>query len=114
MFVTAVAKGRDVPVADVRKGFGEGRMVMAKKALDMGMVDRVATLGETIRRLEKKAGTRAEPGAHSDESAPAEGAELEAHPAPAGRAQPRNQRGRTTSRAEFSRSLREAAARKGK
>lgn len=51
MFVKAVAKHRGVKASDVRNGFGEGRMVRAKEAVDAGMADRVATLDETIARL---------------------------------------------------------------
>jgi signal peptide peptidase SppA len=54
-FLSDVAKGRGVPVSEVRSGYGEGRMVKAKKALEMGMVDRVATYDETLARLEKSA-----------------------------------------------------------
>lgn len=55
-FVSAVAKHRGVSVADVRGGFGEGRVVTAKRALKLGMVDRVSTLDETITRLSKALG----------------------------------------------------------
>jgi HK97 family phage major capsid protein len=51
MFVTAVAQYRGVSVADVRNGYGEGRALTAKAALAAGLVDRVATLAETIQRL---------------------------------------------------------------
>lgn len=51
MFVSAVAKGRGVSVADVRGGFGEGRVVGAKQAVSLGMADHVATFDETITRL---------------------------------------------------------------
>ena len=51
LFVSAVAKGRGTTPAAVRSGFGEGRMVGAQAALKAGMVDRVATLDETIARL---------------------------------------------------------------
>jgi signal peptide peptidase SppA len=50
-FVTAVSKGRDVRASEVRSGFGEGRMVMAKEAVSLGMADRIETLDETIDRL---------------------------------------------------------------
>jgi len=50
-FVNAVAKGRDVKAADVRGGFGEGRVVTAANAKSEGMVDRVETLDSTIARL---------------------------------------------------------------
>lgn len=52
MFVDAVAKGRGVSRSDVRGGFGEGRVVGAKEAVKLGMADRVATLDETIARLQ--------------------------------------------------------------
>ncbi len=58
MFVKAVARGRDVPPGEVRKGFGEGRLVMAKKALAMGMVDRVGTLEEAIATAASRGGRR--------------------------------------------------------
>lgn len=50
-FTKDVAKHRGVSASDVRGGFGEGRVVGAKQALDMGMVDRVATLDQTLARL---------------------------------------------------------------
>jgi len=52
MFVDSVARGRDVASAAVRGGFGEGRIVGAKEAVSLGMADRVATLEDTIRRLQ--------------------------------------------------------------
>lgn len=53
MFVKAVARNRGVSVADVRDGFGEGRVVGAKEAVRLGMADRVATLDETIARIQR-------------------------------------------------------------
>jgi HK97 family phage major capsid protein len=50
-FVKAVAKARGVKVADVRNGFGEGRVVTAKRAVELGMADRVATLEQVIAKL---------------------------------------------------------------
>ena len=50
-FVADVATGRGVSVSAVRGGFGEGRTLSAPRALAAGMVDRVATLDETIARL---------------------------------------------------------------
>jgi signal peptide peptidase SppA len=50
-FVGAVARGRGVTASAVRKGFGEGRMVGAKQAVQEGMADRVGTLEQTIQRL---------------------------------------------------------------
>lgn len=60
MFAADVAKGRGVPVSVVKadpekdaKNFGGGRAVLAQEALKLGMVDRVATLEETVARLAK-------------------------------------------------------------
>lgn len=51
MFVDRVAKGRGVASAAVRDGFGQGRMVGAAKAIELGMADRVSTMQDTLRRL---------------------------------------------------------------
>jgi signal peptide peptidase SppA len=51
MFVGDVAKGRGVSAEQVRNGFGEGRMVAAADAVKEGMIDRVATLEQTIGRM---------------------------------------------------------------
>jgi ClpP class serine protease len=58
MFVKAVARNRGVKPADVRNGFGEGRVVGAKQALALRMADRVATLDETVERLQRTPGAR--------------------------------------------------------
>jgi signal peptide peptidase SppA len=50
MFVRDVARGRKVSVEKVRGGFGEGRMLTAKAALEEGMVDSIGTLDEAIAR----------------------------------------------------------------
>lgn len=51
MFVKAVARGRGVSANDVKNGFGEGRTVTAKDAAASKMVDRVATMSQTLTRL---------------------------------------------------------------
>ncbi len=51
MFVRAVARQRDVSVDAVRNGFGQGRVVGAKAALEAGMVDRIGTLDEAVASL---------------------------------------------------------------
>jgi len=56
-FLKAVAKGRGVPVAQVKADFGQGRVVGADQAKAAGMVDRIETLDETIRRAAGKKGT---------------------------------------------------------
>lgn len=52
-FIKAVARNRGVKASDVRDGFGEGRVVGSKKAVQLGMADSVATLDDTIARLQK-------------------------------------------------------------
>jgi signal peptide peptidase SppA len=54
-FVNAVAKGRDVKASVVKSEYGQGRVLLAKQAKSAGMIDRIATLDETIARL---AGTK--------------------------------------------------------
>lgn len=58
MFVRDVAKGRGVPIDQVRANpetvdqhFGGGRAYHAKTALKLGMVDGIATLEDTIARI---------------------------------------------------------------
>lgn len=53
-FEDAIAKGRQVPIAQVRgEAFGQGRTVRAKKAAAAGMVDGVATFDEVVARLSR-------------------------------------------------------------
>lgn len=56
-FVNAVARNRGVDPDSVRNGFGEGRMVGARQAVELGMADRVETLNETIERLLNRNGS---------------------------------------------------------
>ena len=58
MFTRGVAKARGTTAAKVRDGFGEGRIVGAVDAKAEGMVDRVATLEETIARMQGRGGGR--------------------------------------------------------
>jgi signal peptide peptidase SppA len=50
-FVGGVARGRGVPVAEVRTSYGQGRLLTAREGLAAGMVDRIATLDETLGRV---------------------------------------------------------------
>lgn len=50
-FVNDVAAGRGVTPEDVQGGYGEGRALGAKRAKSAGLVDRIATLDETVSRL---------------------------------------------------------------
>ena len=51
MFVAGVARGRGVTPGDVRKGFGEGRALLSADAKAAGLVDRISTVDDTVRRL---------------------------------------------------------------
>lgn len=74
-----IARGRGVPVATVREGFGEGRVVTASNALRLGMIDRIATIDEAVQRAAgvdiQVGGARAV--ALSDDEIAAAAAELE-------------------------------------
>jgi ClpP class serine protease len=50
-FVRDVARNRNVSLATVREGFGQGDMVDAAQAVAEGMADRVGTLEETLQRF---------------------------------------------------------------
>ena len=58
-FSKAVAKGRGVPIAQVRNGMGQGRVLGADAALEQKMVDGIVTLDETVRRMLVKARAQA-------------------------------------------------------
>ena len=59
-----IAKGRGIKPADVRSGYGEGRTLSAEQALSVGLIDRIATLQDTLARVLQPTtvvgGTRAE------------------------------------------------------
>lgn len=48
-----IAKGRGVTAADVRAGFGQGRVVLAKAAKEAGLIDRIDTFDNTVARLQQ-------------------------------------------------------------
>lgn len=50
-FVSAVAEGRGTTAGKVEDGYGQGRVFYAESLMDRGMVDRVATLEETLERF---------------------------------------------------------------
>lgn len=57
MFVAAVAKGRGVTETRVKSAeWGQGRMMLAQDAKAAGMVDRVATLEQVLKRLGEDVG----------------------------------------------------------
>jgi signal peptide peptidase SppA len=59
LFVRAVARNRGAGVQEVRNGFGEGRVVGARQAKALNMVDRIETLDATIDRLQSGRRSRA-------------------------------------------------------
>lgn len=52
LFLDAVARARGTSASAVRSGYGEGRVLTAEAARKAGLVDRVATLQETLARLQ--------------------------------------------------------------
>lgn len=52
-FLRAVARGRGRKPGEIESDFGQGRVFDAKEAKEIGLVDRIATLDETIARLAK-------------------------------------------------------------
>lgn len=53
-FVAALARNRGTTATAVKKGYGEGRMLLAADAVKAGMADRIATLEQVIRDLSVK------------------------------------------------------------
>lgn len=63
MFVDAVAEGRGVSAAEVQANYGQGRTLLAQRAVDAGMADRIATVEEVVGDLlatGARPGTRAQ------------------------------------------------------
>lgn len=58
MMVGAIAKGRNTTAKNVEKSYGQGRTLLAKPALEAGVVDRVDTLEATIQRVARQAARR--------------------------------------------------------
>lgn len=50
-FVSGVARNRGTTVSEVKKNYGQGRVMNAEQALAAGMVDRIATLDEVLAKL---------------------------------------------------------------
>lgn len=50
-FVAALARNRGTTVDDVRKSYGQGRVMMADEAAASGLIDRVLTMEELISKL---------------------------------------------------------------
>jgi capsid assembly protease len=58
-FEKFVAKGRAVPVSKVKSDFGQGRVLLARDAVKVGLADRIATMDETIAKLVGRRGAMA-------------------------------------------------------
>jgi signal peptide peptidase SppA len=54
-FTKAVAKGRNVGVAQVRDGMGQGRVLGADAALADNMVDGIATFDDVVKKMQRSA-----------------------------------------------------------
>lgn len=66
MFLADVAKGRGVTATRVASDYGQGRTLLAGRALEAGMVDRIGTLEETIARHQAASSTSARARAAAD------------------------------------------------
>lgn len=60
-FVAAVAKHRGVDVGDVRGGFGQGKAILAARALDAGMIDAIDSLTNVIANLARNTNSKPVP-----------------------------------------------------
>jgi ClpP class serine protease len=63
MFVDAVAEGRGVEASAVRAGYGQGRSMVANRALEANLVDRVDTIENVIGGLLQAGGSSGGPAA---------------------------------------------------
>jgi signal peptide peptidase SppA len=54
-FTKAVAKGRGLPVASVRDGLGQGRVLGADAAVEQKMVDGISTFDDVVTQMQKRA-----------------------------------------------------------
>lgn len=50
-FMSAVARGRKTTVENVAKNYGEGMVLTAKQALEVGMIDGIATIDQVLSHL---------------------------------------------------------------
>lgn len=57
-FTSAVAKGRGVPVEQVRNDMGQGRMLRGDAAQAAQMIDGVASFDDVVKKMQRSAGPR--------------------------------------------------------
>ena len=62
-FTKAVAKGRGVPISQVRDGMGQGRVLGAEAALASSMVDGIATFEDVVKKMRRNARAQIKPNA---------------------------------------------------
>ena len=62
-FTKAVAKGRGVPISQVRDGMGQGRVLGADAALASSMVDGIATFDDVVKKMRRDARVQLKPNA---------------------------------------------------
>jgi signal peptide peptidase SppA len=60
-FTKAVARGRGVPIAQVREGMGQGRVLGAVEALAQSMVDGIASFDDVVKKMRRDAKGSAKP-----------------------------------------------------
>jgi signal peptide peptidase SppA len=60
-FTKAVARGRGVPIAQVREGMGQGRVLGGDAAQAQAMIDGVATFDDVVRKMRRDAKVSARP-----------------------------------------------------
>ena len=60
-FTKAVAKGRGVPISQVRDGMGQGRVLGADAALASRMVDGIATFEDVVKKMRRVARAQIKP-----------------------------------------------------
>lgn len=53
-FVNAVARNRGITAKQVQDNYGQGRVLTASKALEVGMVDRIGTMDQVLSQLQAK------------------------------------------------------------
>ncbi|HEY3694073.1 S49 family peptidase [Phenylobacterium sp.] len=56
-FIRAVAEGRKTSIANVADNYGQGRVLGANRALDLGMVDRIGSMADVLASLRTSTGT---------------------------------------------------------
>ena len=62
-FTKAVAKGRGVPISQVRDGMGQGRVLGADAALASSMVDGIATFDDVVKKMRRDGRAQIKPNA---------------------------------------------------